>query len=142
MRKNRLPEEDYFNFELVGIVCTAKEYTLAMHLNRQTGFDLVKTPDISIEFSGNQKITVSRFEYEAGHIRAELVRNKLVARPNGNFQFLLDELRQFDFLLKYTDPTEVTNLDALMEDIRRAKPVSFATLLDLNTIKLRDNLIF
>ena len=142
MAKNKLANEEYFDFDLVGIVSTVKEYKLVWHINKVTDWKLVKAPDITIEFSGNQKITVSNFEFEMEHLLVNLVKNRLVARPNQAFQYLLEELKQFDYLLKYRDETEQTSIKDVLSFLKDISVIEYAAILEPQLIRSRDNLIF
>jgi len=142
MKKNRLDLEDYFDFDLIGIVSIVKEYKLVWHINAATNFQLIKKPDISIEFSGNNKISISNFECSEEHLLVTLLKNRLVAKPNMRFQFLVDELKQFDYLLKCKDETEQTTAKDILSLLKSTEVVEYAAILDPSTIKSRDNLIF
>jgi len=142
MKKNRLDLEDYFDFHLIGLVSIVKEYKLVWHLNEVTDFQLVKKTDISMEFSGNNKILISNFEYKKDHLLATLLKNRLVAKPNMGFQYLVEELKQFDYLLKYKDETEQTTAKDILSLLKSSEVVEYAAILEPSSIKSRDNLIF
>lgn len=142
MAKNRLVNEDYFNFELLGIVTTVKEYKLVWHLNQALGLDLTKQPDIMIEFSGNNRFYVSNFMYKTEFLHVSLLKNRLVVKANSGAQHLLEELKQFDYLLKYHDQTEQTNIKDVLSLLKSTVVVEYAAILAPELIKSRDNLIF
>lgn len=142
MGKNRLTNESYFNFDLIGIVSTVKEYTLVWQVNQATGLELVKAKDIVIEFTGNQRVSVSQFQYRTEHMQVTLVKNRLIARSSTQYTFLLDELRQFDYLLKYRDETGHTSVKDVLSLLKSADVVEYAAILAPELIKARDNLIF
>jgi len=142
MKKNRLDLEDYFDFHLIGLVSIVKEYKLVWHLNEVTDFQLVKKTDISMEFSGNNKILISNFEHKKDHLLATLLKNRLVAKPNMGFQYLVEELKQFDYLLKYKDETEQTTAKDILSLLKSSEVVEYAAILEPSSIKSRDNLIF
>ena len=142
MRKSKLHLEDYFDFDLIGIVSIVKEYKLVWNINKITHFHLIKAPDISIEFSGNSKILVSNFEHKEDHLSVILLKNRLLATPNRGFQFLVEELKQFDYLLKYNDETEQTSAKDVLSLLKSSAVIEYAAILEPSTIKSRDNLIF
>jgi hypothetical protein len=142
MGKNRLTSEDYFNFDLLGIVSTVKEYKLVWHINQVTGFELSKENDLSIEFSGNQRIHVSNFQHRSEFMHVQLLKNKLVAKSSTTFQYLIDELKQFDYLLKYKDETEQTTIKDVLSLLKKSEVVEYVAVLSPELIKSRDNLIF
>ena len=142
MRKSKLHLEDYFDFDLIGIVSIVKEYKLVWNINEITYFQLSKAPDISIEFSGNNRILISNFEYKEDHLSVTLLKNRLLAMPNRGFHFLVEELKQFDYLLKYNDETEQTSAKDILSLLKSSSVIEYAAILEPSTIKSRDNLIF
>ena len=141
MRKSKLYLENYFDFDLIGIVSTVKEYKLVWHINEIATFQLSKEPDATIEFSGNNKILVSNFSYKKEHLNVTLLKNRLVA-PNMRFQFLIEELKQFDYLLKYKEEAEQTSVKDILSLLKSLDVVEYAAILKPFTIKSRDNLLF
>lgn len=142
MAKNRLATEDYFDFHLVGLVYTVKEYKLVWHLNDVLGFHLEKQKDVSIEFQRNSRIAFSTFKEKTEHKEVHLIKNRLVARSNSSFQYLLEELKQFDYLLKYRDDTDQTDMKNFLSLTKSIPVVDYAANLEPALIKSRDNLIF
>ena len=142
MRKSKLHLQDYFDFDLIGIVSIVKEYKLVWHINEITHFQLVKETDISIEFSGNNNILISNFVYKKEHLSATLLKNRLVAKSNMGFQFLVEELKQFDYFLKYKEETEQTTAKDILSLLKSSEVIEYAAILEPSTIKSRDNLIF
>ncbi len=142
MRKNRLDLEDYFDFDLIGIVSIVKEYKLVWTINQATNFELAKAPDISMEFSGNNRILISNFDYKEEHLNVTLLKNRLVAKPSTSYQYLIEELKQFDYLMKYKDETEQRTASDVLNSLKSANVIEYAALLDPSNIKSRDNLIF
>jgi hypothetical protein len=142
MGKNRLTSDDYFNFDLLGIVSTVKEYKLVWHINQATGFELTKQNDLNIEFQGNQRIHVSNFEHRTDFLHVHLLKNRLVARSSTTYQYLIDELKQFDYLLKYNDETEQTTIKDVLSLLKTSQVIEYAAILSPELIKSRDNLIF
>jgi hypothetical protein len=142
MGKNRLTSGDYFDFDLLGIVSTVKEYKLVWHINQASGFELIKKNDLSIEFSSNQRIHVSNFEHRTDFLHVQLLKNRLVARSSTTYQYLIDELKQFDYLLKYKDETEQTTIKDVLSLLKNSEVVEYVAILSPELIKSRDNLIF
>ena len=142
MAKNRLLLEDYFDFHLIGLVSTVKEYKLSWHVNRLLNLELEKKDDLQIEFSKNARILISNFAYKTEHTEVVLLKNRLVGRSNSAYQYLLDELRQFDYLLKFKDESNQTNLSNLLSLIKSMGVIDYAANLEPTLIKSRDNLIF
>jgi len=142
MAKNRLTNEEYIDFELIGIVTTVKEYKLVWHVNQALGLDLTKQSDITIEFSGNNRFYISNFLFKTEFLKVSLLKNRLVIKANSGAQHLIEELKQFDYLLKYHDQTEQTNMKDVLSLLKSTGVVEYAAILAPELIKSRDNLIF
>ncbi len=142
MKKNRLIISTKYDFHLIGIVSAAREYKLVWSINRLLDFPLKKMDDINIEFSGNHQISISRFAFETEQVNLDLLKNRLNEKSSKKFQYLLEELKQFDFLLKFQDRTEQTDPNDLIKLLKASGEIDFATTLSIETIKAKDNLIF
>lgn len=141
MKKNRLSSDYVFDFELIGIVSSAKEYKLAWYLNQLKVFHLVKDDDIRIEFSDNRHIRVSNLKEQTDHSTAYLLKNKLVSAGSSN-QHLVPELQQFDYLLKLTNQADENWADQLLLKFKDIPVIDYALKVDLEKLKTRDNLVF
>lgn len=140
MKKNLLATEYPIDFDLIGIVSSAKEYKLAWHLNQLNFFHLVKEDDIKIEFADNKLIRISNLAEETDFSKVYLLRNKLVA-ANSN-QFLLPELQQFDYLIKLSNQAMENWTDSLLLKLKEIPVIDFALKIDIAKIKMKDNLLF
>ena len=141
MKKNKLDLIYEFDFELAGIVCNKKEYKLAWHINSVLATSLTKEPDIKIEFSRKISMVISNFKYETEFIEIVLLQNKLVA-GGGKPQFLLPELKQFDYLLKFKDSTGELTMTKICAQIRGIPLIEYVSKLNLQELKSRENLLY
>ncbi len=140
MKKNKLDLPYLFNFELAGIVSNIKEYKLAWHLNDRLGLNLAKQPDIKIEFSNRSSVLISNFRHETDFIRLNLLQNKLVA--GNSQQYLMPEVRQFDYFLKLSDDTEETKIENICEIIKEIPLVEYVSKLNFGDLKSKENLLY
>lgn len=142
MKKNRLAAVYDFDFELIGIVSTAKEYKLAWNLNQLNLFHLVKADDIKIEFTDHKQILISNLIYEDDYSMVHLLKNKLISTNSGENQYLIHELSRFDFLLKVRNLTEDRWAEKIYEQIRDLRIADYVTRIELDRIKQKENLLF
>ncbi|XOV90889.1 MAG: IPExxxVDY family protein [Bacteroidota bacterium] len=142
MKKTRLTAVYDFDFELIGIVSTVKEYKLAWNLNQLNLFHLVKADDIKIDFTENRQIHISNLIYEDDFTLVHLLRNKLVPSNNGANQYLIQELSRFDYLLKVKNLTEDGWAEKIYEQIRDLNFADYVTKIELDRIKHKENLLF
>lgn len=130
------------DFELIGVVSSAKEYKLAWHMNQLNEFHLVKQEDIRIDFEDNHQIRVSSLAHESEFRSVYLMKNKLVSSTLPNVQFLLQELQQFDFLLKLSSETDENWAKELLLRLKDIPVIDYCLSIDVNKLKMKDNLVF
>ena len=104
--------------------------------------ELVKKQDVSVEFQHNSKISISNFEFKTEVQQYQLLQNRLVSRSASRFQFLLEELKQFDYFLKVKDETDQIDVKEFLSLIKSIEVIDYAANLEPALIKARDNLIF
>ena len=141
-KKNRLASEYPLDFELIGIVSSVKEYKLAWHINQLPEFHLVKDDDIKIEFSDNKLIRVSNLKDENEFRKVFLLKNKLVTSNSSINQYLLSELQQFDYLLKLTSQTKDFWAKEVNNQLKSIDQIDYSLVVDVEKIKMKDNLLF
>ena len=142
MKKSRLTTQYPTDFELIGIVSSAKEYQLAWHLNQLNEFHLVKDEDVKIDFAENRQIRVSVLMEETEFRKVYLLKNKLVATNIQTNQFLVQELQQFDFLLKLSSQTDENWANELPLKVKTIPVIDYCLTIDVSKIKMKDNLVF
>lgn len=142
MKKNRLTSVYPYDFELIGIVSSAKEYRLAWHLNQLKAFHLIKSDDIKIEFADNKLIRVSVLQEETDIKKVYLLKNKLVTTNSSINQYLISELQRFDYLLKLSNQTEENWANELLLGFKNVPVIDYSLRIDISKIKMKDNLLF
>jgi len=126
--------EDSFNYELIGLVSTSKEYQIAWHLNKLLDIMLVKKKDEIINLIDGSKIMISylEFKFERKHIK--LISNRL---KNSNRTYLVSALSNFDFFILYSKKFfEFKDYD-IINRLKSNNTFQFANFVDIN--KLKDN---
>jgi hypothetical protein len=142
MKKNKLTIDYPIDFELAGIVCREKEYKLAWNLNQLPKLHLVKSKDLKIEFSDNKSVSVSVMSMETEYLGIYLLKNRLSASSSSAQQYLLSELQQFDYLMKITSQIEPSLFLELLPEMKKIDIIDFCVKVDLEKVKMRENLLF
>ena len=76
MKKNRLDIEYTYDFELLGLISSAKGYRLAWEINRLLGVRLVKQPDLVIYGKNKSVLSYSHFASGGATNQLKLFKNK------------------------------------------------------------------
>src|SRR5690606_19145068 len=75
MKKRKLVIEYEFDFDVYGIISSAKGYRLAWELNQHLGVHLVKEPDITVGIRKNVHIGVAHYSFATHASTLEPLRN-------------------------------------------------------------------
>lgn len=133
-------EVDYdFDFRLIGISCHARDYRLCWALNNHLGIQLEKIhrENASSGLKKNGIAIESLYTYfdEENHSAYQLLYNK------HNNNLLIPEQKLADFLL-IIDQMNDEQLEELLKKIRQIDLVNTGFIIDVNTLKSKENLIF
>lgn len=140
MKKNKLVIEYRFDFELTGIASTAKGYKLAWAINQETGFHLVRQPDLAVGFKKDVEKFFTFYAYETRLNRLKLFRNKPVDSTSGKY-LLVPEFPHFDFIL--LTQSEDPDFNARITEILRSVPfIELVAPIPIAGLKSKVNFIF
>ena len=139
MTKFQLQVDYDFDFRLIGISCHARDYRLCWALNNHLEIQLEKVHRENAS-SGLQKNGIaieSIYSYydEENHSAYQLLYNK------HNNNLLLPEQKLADFLL-IIDQLNDEHFENILKKIKEIDLVNMAFIIDVNTLKSKENLIF
>ena len=141
-KKNKLKVDVEYGFDLIGVTSSVKEYKLAWILNQCDSCDFIKSSDIQIDFVGLKNITISNFKFQTEHTNVYLLKNRLVFNNALSDQYLIPELKRFDYFVKIDGVSELFPTNAILATLRNCENIQYAITLDPNTIKQKENFIF
>ena len=140
MKKSRLDIEYTYDFELVGLISSAKGYRLAWEINKLLGVKLVKQPDLVIHQKNKPEMAYSHFASGGIINRLKLFRNK----PNETDtvkNLLVPEFPHLDYIL-LTEGDEHMEINRLQELLTNIPSIELVAFLPLASLKSKDNFIF
>jgi len=140
MKKKRLEIEYTYDFELLGIISSAKGYKLAWEINNQLPVKLVKLPDLIIQYKNKTEGTYSHFSFENEVNTLKLFRNK-PQETDQTKSCLVPEFPHFDYIL-LSRGEEHLHSNRLQELLRNIPSVELAAFIPLDALKLKDHFIF
>ena len=139
MTKFQLQVDYDFDFRLIGISCHSRDYRLCWALNNHLEIQLEKVhrENASIGLKKNGIAIESIYSYydEENHSTYQLLYNK------HNNNLLLPEQKLADFLL-IIDQINDEHLENIVKKIKEINLVNTAFVIDVNTLKSKENLIF
>ncbi len=140
MKKSKLVIDYKFDFELLGLISTAKGYKLAWEINRVLGIQLVKQADLVVGFKNNEEKSFSFYSYQTQLNRLKVFKNK-PSEPDAGKYFLIPEFPHFDFII-LADMEEYISHQQLIHSVKSIDSVQLATTIPLEGLKSKSNFIF
>ena len=137
MAKHKLVVDFEYDFALIGISCHGRDYQMCWAINQQLQLKLSREgEDIEKKIKGNMCNFSSYLffddEYESTF---RLVANK----AEGGF--LVSEFKQCDFFI-IIEGAQADNVENYCEELNKVKMIQLAFILDPNSLKSKDNLLF
>ena len=142
MAKNRLDVSYDFEFDLIALNTTVKEYKLAWALNRDLQLNLAKKDNISIDFSRGKALSISNYYCSTEYQEFRLLRNRSDEFDAQYNAYLIPELKNFDYFLMVADDSSTFEINPFISTIKQIPFVQFAVSVDTAALKSKDNLIF
>jgi hypothetical protein len=133
---------DYIDYEfiLIGICSQLDDYKLCWQLNKQLEIDLIR--DVNDISSLHQKKKVDIFFSLFNHIDKENDLHYSIISNKSLSVNLIPEQKQTDYFLKISGEIEVLDSSVIVKKIKSIDNILAAFLIDINTLKSKDNFIF
>ena len=119
------------DFMLIGIVTSEPDYKLSLTLNNKFRISLKNISPLELKDSSQSELTFSRFSDTHNH--AGLIFN-LISNRSGKL-FLLNKLKNIDYILQVHDSENVININELTDILREIESVNGVFTIDINTFK-------
>ncbi|MCH8317984.1 MAG: IPExxxVDY family protein [Bacteroidetes bacterium] len=82
MKTTRLIVEHAYDFEVLGLISSAKEYKIVWSINKILNINMIKQKDISFDFLTRGQIKFSNYLFETEHSSFVLLKNKSCSLGN------------------------------------------------------------
>ncbi len=139
MAEKRIKNEFDFNYRLVGIATTLKEYKLAFYLNHILDCDFRKLKDLLFESSERERnVFFSVLKAESDDEASEYI---IFANKNGT-DTLLPEAPAFDFILQIQGKQVQKELASIIAQIKKVNEVMLCAEVPINKVKNHHRLIY
>jgi hypothetical protein len=131
---------DYdFDFEVISIVSSVKEYRLCLVLNNLFGFDMYRLPDLEIQLKKKKNIAIFNIFHHYDDIdkmNYYLIGNKFES------ELLLPELKMVDYVLKLEGFKAAEIKEEMITKLKTAAPIQAVFNTSLDSLKDKTNLLF
>ena len=142
MKKNKLIASFDFDFSVLAIASQLKEYKLAWLINQKLGINLVKQPDEIFDFLGDNQLCISNYLYRTENSKIRLIFNRSREGSSSNFQYLIPELKQFDYLILIEGFEDTWLITEVRDLLRNISGIQMVNQVGVDHLKSRENLIF
>jgi len=140
MKKSKLIIDYEFDFELLGLISSAKGYKLAWEINHVLGVQLAKQPDLVVGFKNNKEKGFSYYAHQTQINRLKLFKNKPSELEKGKY-FLIPEFPHYDFII-LADMKEQYSPHQLIQLVKSIDSIQLAASIPLDGLKSKSNFIF
>ena len=142
MAKNKLQVTYDYDFTLLALNANVKAYRLAWSINKDLKLNLSKSDNIEIDFKSGRNLNIVNY-IDAGEYRTiRLLRNRAEETEEQFDAFIIPELKNFDYFLILENESSTFDENVFFTKIKEIPFVLFATKVDIEALKSRDNLIF
>ncbi|MDA0193667.1 MAG: IPExxxVDY family protein [Bacteroidetes bacterium] len=142
MKKTKLKIDYDYDFQLYGIVTNAREYKLAWSINKGLKINLVKQKDILIPMANQGDLTITNLLFETENSSLRLIGNRSVGSSDGGKANLIPELSNFTHFFVVRDEGDNFGSQELIRLLKAISVIDYLTLIEIDKLKNKDNLIF
>lgn len=142
MKNSKLIVEYDYNFEVLAIITSVKDYKLAWAINKSLSINLCKAEDICLDFVKDSRLLISNFIFETEYTTFRLLKNKSYDFVKIPKPYLLPELKEYDYIIKISGESTSLNAFNTMDKIKDLPVVEYIKEVDVPNLKSKENLIF
>jgi hypothetical protein len=139
MKKSKLVIDYEYDFELAGIRSSAKGYKLAWQINSALDIQLIRQPDLTVEFKTGDEKSFSFFQHETLLNRLKLFKNKPIDTDLAKY-FLVPEFPHFDFIILIQMEEHLRN--HVFEQLKHIPSIELVASIPLDGLKSKSNFVF
>ena len=137
-RKNLKFEID-FDFILIAITSSLKDYRICYLINRYLNFNFTKLDDLKLDISqlnGPVLFSLYHYNWETTETDFYFIGNK------GSDGYLVPEMREADYFILIKNYIDEDDLEGIISALNKIPEIVAAVKIDPKKIKSRENLLF
>jgi len=128
-----------FDFVLIAVTSSLKDYRVCFLINRYLNFNFVKNDDLEVDiYPGAEPVLFSlyRYSWETTETDFFFIGNK------GSDGYLVPEIKSADYFLMIRNYIDDNELDTIVSSLNKIPEIVAAVKIDPKKIKSRENLLF
>lgn len=142
MKSTKLIIEYDYDFEVLALISSVKDYKMAWSLNKALHINLCKTEDLCLDFVKESRLLITNFIFETEYTTFRLLKNK--SHEFGRIQkpYLVPELKDYDYLIKISGEGVSLSVPNIIERLKELPVIEYIKQIDVQNLKSKENLIF
>ncbi|WP_240049354.1 IPExxxVDY family protein [Mucilaginibacter psychrotolerans] len=137
-RKNLKFEID-FDFILIALTTSLKDYRICYLINKSLNFNFVRKDDLKLDIGpGGSEILFSIYQHTWENTETDFI----FIGNKGSEGYLVPEMREADYFILIKNYIDENDLESLISAINKIPEVVAAVKIEPKKIKSRENLLF
>jgi hypothetical protein len=142
MKASKLVVDHDYNFDVLALISSEKDYKLAWSLNKLLNIHLCKAEDLCLDFVKDSKIMITNFIFEKEYSSLRLLKNKSNEFNNISKPFLLPELKEYDYIIRIEGERTFLDVDIIIQKLKSLPAIQYLKRIEIHKLKSKENLIF
>lgn len=138
MSKKILRVDYNFDFSLIGISSSARDYRLCWYINNNLPLKFARIDDVLIYSEFGEESYHSCFKYSLPNTETDLY----LLTNRSSVMHLLPELKETDFFILSTEDINEEDQKEIIQLLNKIDAIQTAYPIDPNNLKSRENLLF
>ncbi len=137
MAKKVLRIEYDFDFTLIGISASVKEYRLCWYLNKELGFEFIRMDDLEMRTDNSEDAYFSLYKHAVENSETDF----FYLSNKGNSNYLIPESKETDYFLMANYRLNNAEERNLLSDMNKIEVIHAAYLINPETLKSKENFL-
>lgn len=142
MKKLRLTSDYNFDFDLLGITSSVKDYKLTWAINKHLQVKFARQQDHQITIQNKNFSYVYFFDEPVPEVRLRLFSNKPVIHKTGTKTLLVPEAPHFDFIFMREGDSQSFSVKTLQDLLKEVPVIEYLSAMDLSKVKHLEHFVF
>ncbi len=131
-----------YDFLLFGIVSGVRAHKLAWWLNKELGITFIQEHEVNLYPQDSiKKCWLSNFSFNEELYNFNLIKNKSVEFFKDSKPYLLSELKEYDYFLKFGGESEIYTEEYILKALKFVPNITFLRLINVDDLKQKENLL-
>lgn len=142
MRKQKLISDYNYDFDLLGITSSVKDYKLAWAINKKLSIKLARNTDHEIQFQDKSFIFSYYFDEPLPGVRLRLFANKNIPGEQGVKFILVPEAAHFDYIFMREGESQSFSINSLQNLLKDVPAIEYLSAINISKIKHKEFFVF